>query len=322
MRWRVPESNRRVLITGAAGFLGEATLDRLTSSDPSLLAVCVDRRQTEGPPGETRRFISLVHDVTQPFDEILAANSIDTVIHLAFVMQPQRDPTLAHRVNVEATKNLLASCAKANVQQFIYLSSATVYGAHPETSHPFTEGDSPNPVKGFTYSEHKEEAERLVLAHGEANPDCAVSILRGCVVMGPGANNFITESLGLKFLPVPLGANPEMQFLHVDDYVSAIETILTQRSRGVFNIAGSGTVRWREMISIAGANAVPAPTFLLKAAVNLSWKLKLQQRSSTPGLNFIRYPWLVSTDKIESETGWKPEYSSKEALESWANARK
>lgn len=317
----MPDSNRRVLITGAAGFLGEATLDRLTASDSSLLAVCVDRRQTEGPAGETRRFISLTHDVAEPLDGVLQDNSIDTVIHLAFDLQAQRNPKSAWRVNVDATRRLLDACASAGVQQFIYLSSATVYGAHSENSRPFTEEDPTNPVPGFTYSEHKVEAEQLVIGHGEANPDCAVSVLRGCVVMGPGANNFITRSLGLRFLPVPLGANPEMQFLHVDDYASAVETVFTQRSRGIFNIAGSGTVSWRDTVRIAGGTAIPAPTLLLKGAVGLAWKLGLQKRSTTAGLAFIRHPWLVSTRKIESELEWKPAHSSREALESWAQSR-
>ncbi len=318
----MPDENRRVLITGSAGFLGEAALARLTERDQSLLAICVDRRQTEGPPGETRRFISVTRDVTEPLENVLSDNSIDTVIHLAFDLQPQRDPKAARQVNVEATRRLLESCKSTGVKQFIYLSSATVYGAHPGNEKHFTEAETPSPVRGFPYSEQKVEAEQLVIGHGEANPECAVAVLRGCVVMGPGANNFITESLGLSLLPVRIGANPEMQFLHVDDYASAIEAVFTQRSRGVFNIAGRGTVSWREMIRIAGAKAIPSPGPLLKGAISLSWKLRLQKRSTSAGLAFITYPWLVSTEKIEAELGWKPQHSSKEALESWARSRK
>ena len=317
----MPDENRRVLITGAAGFLGEATLDRLTSGDDSLLAICVDQRQTLGPQRETRRFISVTHDITEPLDEVLADNTIDTVIHLAFVMQPQREQKAAWQVNVEATRRLLESCANTGVKQFIYLSSATVYGAHAGNHEPFAESDPTNPVNGFTYSEHKVEAEQLVIGHGEAHPECAVSVLRGCVVMGPGADNFITESLGMKFLPVPLGTNPDMQFLHVSDYAAAIEAVFRMRVSGVYNIAGSGTVTWREMVRTAGARPVPTPTLLLKGAVSFSWKLGLQQRSSSAGLAFIRYPWLVSTEKIEGELGWKPERSSREALDSWASSR-
>ncbi len=318
----MPDSNRRVLITGSAGFLGEATLDRLTGNDDSLFAVCVDTRQTSGPEGETRRFVSVTRDITRPIGDLLDDYSIDTVVHLAFVLQPQRDPSAARVVNVEATRKLLAACSAAGVKQFVYLSSATVYGAHPGNDKPFTEQDPVNPVSGFTYSEHKVEAERLILEHGEANPECAISILRGCVVMGPGASNFITDSLGLRYLPVPAGENPEMQFLHVADYASAVEALLKQRSRGIFNIAGSGSVRWRDLVRMTGGTPIPSPAPILKGVINLTWKLKLQQRSNSAGLSFIRYPWQVSTEKIAAELQWKPLHSSQEALESWASSRR
>ncbi len=317
----MPEPGRRVLITGSAGFLGEATLDYLTASDDSVFVVGVDRVPTRGPHGDTRRFVSVVRDISEPLQDLIDDYSIDTVIHLAFLLQPQRNPEEARKINVDATKNLLESCANTGVSQFIYLSSATVYGAHPGFSRPFTEEDAANPVQGFTYSEHKAEAEQLVLQHGEESGDCAVSILRGCVVMGPNARNFITESLGLRFLPVPAGSNPEMQFLHVQDYCSAVGAVLTHRSRGIYNIAGSGTISWREMIRIAGGRPVPAPTSLLKALTDVTWKLGLQQRSSAVGLNFIRYPWLVSIDKIANELSWQPEHSSQEAVRAWAGSR-
>lgn len=317
----MPETGKRILITGSAGFLGEATLAKLTGDDPKMFVVCVDTRQTDGPEGDTRRFVSVNRDITQPIDDLLVDYSIETVIHLAFVLQAQKNPVEARRVNVDATKSVLAACGRSGVSHFIYLSSATVYGAHPGNEAPFTEQDPVNPVAGFPYSEHKVEAEKLVAGHGEAVPDCAVSILRGCVVMGPGASNFITESLGLRVLPVPAGANPEMQFLHVDDYCSAVGTVLTLRSHGTFNIAGYGTVSWREMVGIAGGRAVPVPASVLKGVTDLTWKLHIQQRSSAAGIAFIRFPWLVSTEKIESELGWKPQYSSREAVESWARSR-
>ena len=89
----------------------------------------------------------------------------------------------------------------------------------------------------------------------------------------------------------------------------------------MFNIAGRGTVSWRELVRLAGARAIPAPAPVLKAVTDLTWKLGLQQRSPSAGLAFIQYPWVVSTQKIESELGWNPERSSRQAVESWAGAR-
>jgi UDP-glucose 4-epimerase len=314
----VVDTSRNVLITGSAGFLGEATLDCLTERDDNLFAVALDARRTQGPAGETRRFVSVVRDIREPLDDVLVDYEIDTVIHLAFMLRPPRDVDEAHEVNVTATKHLLEACDRAGtVRQVIYLSSATVYGAHPTYIRPYVETDAPNPVPGFTYSEHKVEAEALLTEYADKHPECAVAILRGCVVTGPGADNFITDSLSMRFLPVPAGANPEMQFLHIDDYASAVESVVKQNAAGVFNIAGSGTVKWREMISMAGNTAIPAPAPVLKALTGISWKTGLQQRSPASGLAFIQYPWLVSTEKIESELGWHPKHSSRATVGQW-----
>ena len=316
------ETGRRILVTGSAGFLGEATLDRLTATDDSVFVVALDARLTRGPAGETRRFISVVRDIREPLDDLIADYEIDTVIHLAFMLRPPRDLAEAYEVNVTATRSLLEACARAgSVRQVVYLSSATVYGAHASYVRPYVETDPPNPVPGFSYSEHKKEAEALLAEYAGKHPECAVAILRGCVITGPGADNFITDSLGMRFLPVPAGANPELQFLHIDDYAAAVQAVVGQCASGTFNIAGSGTVRWREMIEMAGSTAIPAPAPLLEFLTDLSWKTGLQQRSPAVGLAFIRYPWLVDTGKIETQLRWHPQHTSSEAFAAWAASR-
>ena len=66
-----------------------------------------------------------------------------------------------------------------------------------------TEDEIPQPVPGFTYSEHKVEAERLLEDAATAGGPAAV-ILRGCVITGPGTGSFILSSLSLPILPIPL----------------------------------------------------------------------------------------------------------------------
>ena len=82
-------------------------------------------------------------------------------------------------------------------------------------------------------------------------------------------------------------------------------------------MAGAGAVRWRDIVAAAGGRLVPVPPPLLTAIIDLSWKLRLQNDSPACGLNFIRYPWLASTEKIERDLGWKARHTSKQALLSW-----
>ena len=244
------------------------------------------------------------------------------MVHLAFLLRPARDESLAADININATGRLLEDCEAAGVGQFIYLSSTTVYGAGPERNRPAVEDDPVNPVRGFQYSEHKAAAERLILDHSRRNPNMRACILRGCVTMAAGAENFITQAFARRVLPVPAGANPEMQFLHLDDYTAIVETALTRRANGIFNIAGNGTLKWRDLVRTAGAMALPLPAPILKGLVGLTWRLGLQNYSKPAGLNFIQYPWLASTEKVRSELGWQPTHSSRDAFTDWAKSRR
>ncbi len=313
----MPDAPRRIAITGSAGFLGEASVDRLTSLDTTEIVAAIDLMPTQGPPGETRPFISMIRDVRLPLDDVFKELGIDSVLHLAFLIRPHRDAAYANAVNVGATEQLLKSCVNAGVSQFIYLSSTTVYGAHSDFSRPFTEADAPRPVSGFVYSHHKVEVERLIDRFAEENPDKAVCNLRGCIMMGPGASNFISDALNKRYLPVPMGANPEMQFLHIDDYASALETVMVERARGLYNLAGDGTITWRELVSQSGATLIPAPAPLLGGLIGLTWAARIQGQSNSSGLNFIRHPYLASNEKIKKELGWTPQHSSRETIDAW-----
>ena len=312
---------RRIAITGSAGFLGEAAVDLVTALPSTEVVAAIDLRMTQGPPGETRPFISVVRDIREPLDSLFEALEIDCVIHLAFQLRTGRNEAEARSVNVDATGSLLDTCARTGVNQFVYLSSTTVYGAHDGAGY-HKEDETPKPVKGFQYSQHKLKAEQLIQGFSHDHPEMAAAILRACVVMAPGADNFIAQSLGMRVLPTPMRANPPMQFLHLDDYSSALSAVIGQRARGVYNIAGRGEVPWRDVAALTGARVIPVPASILKGLVAATWATGLQNASTPAGLELIRHPWLASTAKAEAELGWSPQRTSAEALRSWAAARR
>ena len=322
MRSQLAELPARIAVTGSAGFLGNATVAALCDKPEVELVAGIDVAPTDIRPRRTRRFISITQDIRTSLLDVLRDLEIEAVVHLAFLLRPARDESLATDINVNATGRLLEDCEAAGVRHFVYLSSTTVYGAGPERNRPAVEDDPVNPVRGFQYSEHKAAAERLVLERSKRNPNMRACILRGCVTMAAGADNFITQAFARRVLPVPAGADPEMQFLHLDDYTAVVETALSKRADGIFNIAGNGTMRWRDLVRTAGAIAVPLPAPVLKGLTGLTWLLRLQNYSKASGLNFIQYPWLASTEKARSELGWQPAHSAQDAVADWANSRR
>ncbi len=310
----------RIAVTGSAGFLGNATVTALCDRPEVELVAGIDVAPTEIRPRRTRRFISITQDIRTSLLDVLRDLQIEAVVHLAFLLRPDRDESLAADINVNATGRLLDDCEAAGVRHFVYLSSTTVYGAGPERNRPALEDDPVSPVRGFQYSEHKAAAERLILEHSKRNSNLSACILRGCVIMAAGAENFITQTFARRVLPIPVGADPEMQFLHVDDYAAVVETALARRAYGIFNIAGNGTMRWRDLVRTAGATAMPLPAPFLKGLTGLTWGLRLQNYSKASGLNFIQYPWLASTEKAQIELGWHAAHSAQDAVASWANS--
>ena len=307
---------RRVFVTGAAGFLGRA-ITAVLDAHPEVESVIGLDRVGSSPGLEKVRWVR--RDIRDPLDEVLQEHEPEAIVHCAYLLRPSRDQSAAHSINVAATERLVAAARSAGVARIVYPSSTTVYGAWPGSTY-HREDEAPRPVLGYDYSVQKVAAERALVAGSERGGPVTV-ILRACVVMGARAANFVADSLGRRALPVPAGADPEMQFLHIDDCVRAVEIALAAPGSGTYNIAGGGTVRFREMARTAGARIIPVPEGLLRGVVDVSWRLRLQNRSPGVGVTFITHPWLASVEKIQRDLAWAPQHTSLQAVQAWASAR-
>lgn len=256
-------------------------------------------------------------DVTESSPDIFSSHRIDTVIHLAYILNPARRKTWAKRVNVVGNDNVLRASREAGVKHVVYLSSTSVYGAHADNPALLTETDPVRPVEGFQYSQDKIAAESRLSEFAARNPESIVTILRTCPVMGPSANNFIANAFKKPILPAIGSADPPMQFLHEDDLVLTLARCLKLRPRGVYNLAGDGTICWSEIVSMMECPLIrlPAPAwyFLTSAA----WNLRLQSDSPACGLDFIRYRWTASAEKLKAELGIEFRHTSRSAWESY-----
>ncbi|MDP6402106.1 MAG: SDR family oxidoreductase [SAR202 cluster bacterium] len=304
-------ARRRVAITGAAGYVGRGLVERLEREDSVERILAMDVRPPGGPHGP--KVVFRIHDVTAPMAEMLEENGIDAVVHLAFLLNPSRDRAAAERVNVGGASNVLEACRRAGVRQLVYLSSTTVYGAHADNPPLLSEKSPIRPVKGFQYGEHKANVEELLARHQGRNPDFTVAVLRGCPVMGPNADNFISRAFSQPFLVGIRGSDPPMQLIHEDDQTDLLTHCLLQRVSGVYNVAGDGVIRWSAMARLFGKRRINLPAPFLYGLTGLTWKLRLQGYSPACGLDFIRYPPNVSCDKVKSELGVSFRYSSEDA---------
>ncbi|MFC2059298.1 NAD-dependent epimerase/dehydratase family protein [Chloroflexota bacterium] len=310
---------KRVAVTGVSGYVGNLILRWLEGQDYVERIYGIDLKPPQDAPSKLDFY---TRDILQPLGDIFIENKIDTAIHLAFVLRPTHRRTKARDVDVSGASNFLSACDKAEVKQIMYLSSHTVYGAHPDNPPLLTEDSPLRPMHDFQYSWDKAESERMLGEFASSHLDVCINILRSCPVIGPNAANSIATAM---FSPVMIrlaGYDPRIQFVHEDDVIELVAMLLERRQGGIFNVAGGGEMRYSEVARLLHKRTLVVPGGLLRFLLGLLWALRLQKESPPSGLEFIKYPPNVSTRKLKDELGFEFKHSSQEALISYINAKR
>jgi len=124
---------KNILVTGGAGYIGSHIVEKLVEKK-SLKIFIVDNLSTGHKRLINKKAIFLKADInqTQIIKNILLANNIDTIIHLAaktVVIESEKKPKLYYKINVEGTKSLLNAAKDSSVKNFLFSSTAAVYGS-------------------------------------------------------------------------------------------------------------------------------------------------------------------------------------------------
>ena len=173
---------KRVLITGATGFVGRHLISHLIRHDVEVVAAVRDPART--PANGASRAVHF--DLTRPNSlDTAALAGIDCVFHLAalvHVMNPTPEQeSHFHALNAAASEALARKCAAAGVRRFVYVSSIKVNGERTIDS-AFTANDVPAPEDA--YGRSKLEGERLLFNVGRET-GLPVTIVRPPLVYGP-----------------------------------------------------------------------------------------------------------------------------------------
>ncbi|NTY58276.1 NAD-dependent epimerase/dehydratase family protein [Mycolicibacterium sphagni] len=159
-----------VLVTGAFGLVGSATVKQLAAAGRHVVATDLETEATQKAAAELPSGVNVRWaDLTDPaaVETLLAEVSPAAVIHLAAVIPPlcYAKPSLAYKVNVGATANLVkAAEAHAKPPRLVQASSIAVYG--PRNPYRITDVlTAQTPVNPYdNYGKHKVEAETIVRA--------------------------------------------------------------------------------------------------------------------------------------------------------------
>jgi UDP-glucose 4-epimerase len=306
---------KNVCITGASGYIGHKLAQFLAEKDEVSQIVGID---IQAPTMAVNKFRFYQRDVRESVDDILNACEIDTVIHTAFILPPTHDKQLMEDINVNGTKNILMACQRAGIYQVLYTSSSTAYGFHPDNDDPLTEE---SPLRGnadFTYSKTKREIEMAIHGwiNGNGKNDMVLTIVRPCFVMGPGFNNPLARHLKRRFVILP-AKNEPLQYVHEDDLIKIIYLLLKKAKGGIYNVGAEGTISCAEMVKRLGGILIPLPFPVMYLLNHLAWYLRLTFISEfpSPALNLVRYPWVVSSEKLMQALPYQYRYTTQTAFD-------
>jgi nucleoside-diphosphate-sugar epimerase len=211
----------RVLVTGASGFLGRATVNTLAQRGHAVRAAVRRPPEPALPAGvEVTQHPDLSH--SSDWRPLLA--DVDHVIHLAGIAHVGRGiaPELYDRVNRQATEELAAAAAAAGVRHFVFVSSIRAQSG-AAADHVLTERDAPTPTDA--YGRSKLAAETAVRSAG-----VPFTILRPVLLYGPGVKgNFallLRAALSRWPLPVKDFVN-RRSLLGVGNFLSALSFVLS-----------------------------------------------------------------------------------------------
>ena len=321
----------RIAIVGASGNAGTALLRRLQQQREErpgwLELVGIGRRS---PDSSAPPFIGVEwHSLNIEDDDDggllrVAFSRVDAVVHLAWLIQPNRHLDVLHRTNVTGTANVLRAAKEAGVGHIVCASSVGAY----KSSGKDVRRSEDWPATGIPeshYSRHKAEQEELLDRFASENPDIVVSRLRpalifqreagsevGLYFLGRLLPRLVPGRLTLPIMPVP----PDLAFqaVHADDVADAYWRVIERRAPGAFNIAAEPVVTALEVAKIVHAKRwLPVPFSVVRAVVDLSWRLRLQP-TDAGWIAMAQGAPIMDTTRARHVLGWEPRTSSLHAI--------
>lgn len=248
----------------------------------------------------------------------------DVVIHLAWLIQPSRDPQTTWAANVLGSSRVFEAAAGAGVRAMAYASSVGAYSVGPK-DYPVDESWPTNGVPTSTYSREKAYVERILDAFEMRNPQMRVVRMRPGFVFKRAAASGIRRLFVGPFLPTPLlrpaliplvPRLPRLRFqaVHSLDVGQAFRLATLQAdARGAFNLAAEPPLGPDELAALLHARAVPVPAGVLRTLAACAWRSRLVP--TEPGMvDLLLAVPLMDTTRARAELGWQPTRSAGDAL--------
>jgi UDP-glucuronate 4-epimerase len=260
----------RILLTGAAGFIGSHLAQRLCARgdvvvgldnfDPFYPRPVKERNVAAA--GASPGFSLIEGDLRVPADleRAFAAARPDAVVHLAALagVRPSlENPARYVDVNLLGTQRLLDGCQARGVRRFVFASSSSVYGL--DSTPPFKESDPClRPVSPYASTKRAGELMLFTAHHLHA---LDVTCLRFFTVYGPRQRPDLAIHKFARLIsarrPIELygDGSTSRDYTWVDDIIDGVVAAIDQQGRAapayrIYNLGGSRTTTLRRLVDL------------------------------------------------------------------------
>jgi len=295
---------KRILVTGAAGFIGSAFVRYMLKKHEGLEVVNYDKLTYAGnlenlkEVDQDPRYRFVKGDIGD-FDSVTAAlDGVDTVVNFAAESHNDRgvlDPGIFFRTNVVGTQVLLEACRKKGIARVHHISTCEVFGDLAlDEERAFKEDDPFLPRT--PYNAAKASANHVVMSYHHTF-GLPVTISHCCNNYGPYQFPekliplFATNAIEGKSLPLFRSSANKREWIHADDHSAAVDLILRNGKIGHSYNIGTGIEKSVEEITDVILDTLGKPQEL---------------KTYVPDRKGHDRRYLLDTTKIESELGWKP----------------
>ncbi|QCI63750.1 NAD-dependent epimerase/dehydratase family protein [Phreatobacter stygius] len=309
--------NAGILVTGAAGFIGQALVRQLAAGDEPVFGLDI-RAATQPVPG-VRYEKADIRD--RALVGLVARLKPRVVVHLASVVAAGGDAEQDYAIDVIGTGHVVEACLAAGVTRLVVTSSGAAYGYHADNAQPLTETDPLRGNEDFPYSRHKRLVENLLAEARAAHPALEQVVFRPCTVLGPGVSNQITAIFERPVVIGLAGSAAPFSLVSETDVVAALARAAAPASLpGIYNLAGDGTLSLAEIAGRIGKPYLPLPPALLRGVLWFANRLKLTPLGPAQ-VNFLQYRPVLANDRLKTGFGYVPALSAAEAFDRYWRAR-
>jgi UDP-glucose 4-epimerase len=318
----LPFAARRVLVTGADGFLGRSLVAALARLPDIDCVLALDLREVPAL-GRVRGVTYAVQDVrAADLGATMQKHAIDAVVHLASIVTPGPGITreFEYSVNVLGTRNLLEACVAQGVRHIVVSSSGAAYGYHADNPARIDESQSLRGNAALRCAHHKRLVEEMLADYRTTHPGLEQTVLRMGIVLGTHARNRITALLDRPRILALRGSDSPLAFVWEEDVVGCMIHAITTGRTGCFNVAGDGALTLPQIAALLRKPLLVLPASIMRMAFAVGSRLGISPYGPEQ-LDFLRYRLVLCNARLKTEFGYVPRKTSLEAFMAFKAAR-